>query len=119
MQILSTMAGEQVDADLCRILGLPKALKVSFGVRLGYPLGTPPARLRVRRDVEDFTHWNDYGATSTAPPTGSSSLVQEPRLRAENSSPGSRPGPGSRSALDIRVTRPASSARASDANARA
>ena len=73
MQILATMAGELVDADLRRILGLPAPLKVAFGVRLGYPLQAPAERLRVRRDVEDFTHWNGYGSTSTESPSGISS----------------------------------------------
>jgi len=60
MQILSVMSGEDVEQELRAVLGLPSALKVAFGARLGYPLGTATPYPRVRRDVEDFTHHNTY-----------------------------------------------------------
>lgn len=58
VQIVSSLgAGPEVK----KILGIPEDLVVAFSVRLGYPLSEPAEYLRVRRDVEDFTHANRYG----------------------------------------------------------
>ena len=42
-----------------RILAAPEHAKIGFAVRLGYPK-TPATYLRVRRDVDDFTHRNRF-----------------------------------------------------------
>ncbi len=42
-------------------LGIPEHLRVAFSVRLGYPAREPTGYLRVRRNVEDFTYYNQYG----------------------------------------------------------
>jgi nitroreductase len=61
MQILSLSATASVEKELKQILGVPEALKIAYTVRLGYPTA-PVKGLRVRRDIEDFTHHNRYGS---------------------------------------------------------
>lgn len=57
VQIVSSLADA---ASLRGILGIPEHLRVAYSVRLGYPVKQPDDYLRVRRDVEDFTHFNRY-----------------------------------------------------------
>ena len=59
-QIQSVLGGARVEAEAKRILAVPAALKIGFAVRLGYPK-TPDTYLRVRREVEAFTHRNRFG----------------------------------------------------------
>jgi len=59
-QILSAFSAGNVEGEVRRILGVPAHLTIAFSARLGYPLSSP-AYLRVRREVEDFTHHNRYG----------------------------------------------------------
>ena len=56
----SVLSVTSVEGDVKRILAVPEHLKIGFAVRLGYPK-TPTSYLRVRRDVEDFTHRNRFG----------------------------------------------------------
>lgn len=63
MQVISALSGVTVEPELRRILGLPSQLKVAFGVRLGYPLARATAPVRVRREVDRFTHHNTYRRT--------------------------------------------------------
>ncbi len=57
MHIVSSLSsGDQVKA----ILGIPERLVVAFSCRLGYPATEPGPYLRVRRDIEDFTHHDRY-----------------------------------------------------------
>ena len=58
MQIVSALADA---AKLKEILAVPEDRRVAFSCRLGYPVQEPEDQLRVRRDVEDFTHFNRYG----------------------------------------------------------
>jgi nitroreductase len=58
LQIVSSLSSAP---ELKRILNIPDELEVAFSCRLGYPVAKPPIRLRVRRDVEDFAHRNQYG----------------------------------------------------------
>jgi nitroreductase len=60
MQILSTFAGDHVSGQVKNILGVPDTLKIAFAIRLGYPMGAFRFP-RVRRDVEDFAHYNRFG----------------------------------------------------------
>jgi nitroreductase len=46
--------------EVKQILGVPEDLRIAFSVRLGHPLTEPGEYLRVRRDIEDFTHFNHY-----------------------------------------------------------
>ena len=59
LQIVSSLSS---DAEVRRILNVPDDLAIAFSCRLGYPAGEPAKRLRVRRDVEDFTHHDRYGS---------------------------------------------------------
>ncbi len=59
-QILSSLSSNNVEGAAKRILGVPAPLKIAFAARLGYPLSSP-AYLRVRRELEDFAHYNHYG----------------------------------------------------------
>jgi nitroreductase len=58
MHIVSSLSsGDEVKT----ILGIPDDLVIAFSCRLGYPVSEPAKWLRVRRDVEDFTHHNRFG----------------------------------------------------------
>jgi nitroreductase len=59
-QVQSALGGERVERGVERILGVPERLRIGFAVRLGYPT-TPRDYVRVRRDVESFTHRNRFG----------------------------------------------------------
>lgn len=61
--IQSAISAERVEREVKRILAAPEPWKIGFAVRLGYPK-TPATYLRVRRDVEDFTHRNTFGRRS-------------------------------------------------------
>ena len=59
MQILSLSATVSVEKELKQLLDIPDPLKIAYTIRLGYP--TMPAKsLRVRRDIDEFTHHNSY-----------------------------------------------------------
>jgi nitroreductase len=60
-RVMSTFSGKSVEKEVKRILDIPKYMKIAFAVRMGYPLSAPTKYLRVRRDVEDFTHHNRFG----------------------------------------------------------
>ncbi|MCX6001270.1 MAG: nitroreductase family protein [Chloroflexi bacterium] len=59
--IMSVLGADPVAKEVKRILDIPKQLKIAFACRLGYPVSEPAKYLRVRRDVEDFTHHNRFG----------------------------------------------------------
>lgn len=60
MQILSLSATASVETEIKQLLGVPDYLKIAYTLRLGYTLA-PTKYLRVRRNIEDFTHHNNYG----------------------------------------------------------
>jgi len=60
-QIISAIAGGPVGIEVKRILAVPENLKIAFTARLGYAAAAPPHTLRVRRDIEDFSHHNHFG----------------------------------------------------------
>jgi len=60
-QIISALASGPVEKEVKRILAVPEHLKIAFTVRLGYASVAPPHSLRVRRDIEDFSHHNHFG----------------------------------------------------------
>jgi nitroreductase len=60
MQILSAFASPVVEKQVKLVLGIPDQLKIAFCSRLGYSQGSTKY-LRVRRNVEDFTHYNKFG----------------------------------------------------------
>jgi nitroreductase len=61
MQIMSVFGGEHVEQALQELLALPTAMKVAFAVRLGYPFAPVFTPVRVRRDLDEFTHRNRFG----------------------------------------------------------
>ena len=63
-QILSLSATASVEKELKQLLGVPDLLKIAYTIRLGYPASQAKG-LRVRRDIEHFTHHNKYGNRGT------------------------------------------------------
>jgi nitroreductase len=60
LQILSAFSAPPVETEIKRLLDVPEHLRIAYACRLGYPVGAS-RYLRVRRDLEDFTHHNQYG----------------------------------------------------------
>jgi nitroreductase len=60
LQIMSVFSAEHVERDLRWILSIPEPMKIAFACRLGYPSVAPGGYLRVRRDVNRFTHRNSF-----------------------------------------------------------
>jgi nitroreductase len=60
LQILSAFSAPPVETELKKLLGVPDYRKIAYTCRLGYPKGTTNY-LRVRRDIKDFTHHNQFG----------------------------------------------------------
>ena len=60
VHILSSLSADGIEREVKKILNIPDSLKIAFSMRLGY-LATPLKYLRVRREVEDFTHHNRFG----------------------------------------------------------
>jgi nitroreductase len=60
LQILSSFAAPPVEKKVKQVLGIPEQLKIAYACRLGYPTGSTKY-LRVRRDIEDFAHYNKFG----------------------------------------------------------
>jgi nitroreductase len=58
-QVQSALAGERVERKVQHALEIPEHLRVAFAVRLGYPK-TSITYLRVRREIDDFTHRNRF-----------------------------------------------------------
>ena len=63
MQIMSVFSSTAVEEEVKRMLAIPNYMQIAFAARLGYPISTSEHYhyLRVRRDVEDFTHQNRFG----------------------------------------------------------
>lgn len=61
-QIMSVFGAEAIEKEIKQILNIPKYLKIAFASRLGYPSSKVSKYLRVRRNVEDFTHHNKFGS---------------------------------------------------------
>jgi nitroreductase len=60
MRIMSVLGAGPVEKELKSKLAIPDSMKVAFGCCLGYPAVETPGYLRVRREVEDFTHYNRF-----------------------------------------------------------
>jgi len=61
VHILSVLSAEDVERQVKPLLAIPDRLKIAFAARLGYPIALPES-VRVRREVDDFTHHNRYGS---------------------------------------------------------
>ena len=60
--IVSSLADGPVEKEVKRTLAVPEHLRIVFGIRLGYAAASPARHLRVRRDIEDFSHHNRFGS---------------------------------------------------------
>ena len=60
LMIMSVFSGEHVEKELKRVLKIPECMRIAFAVRLGYPVADSKC-LRVRQDIDAFTHYNGYG----------------------------------------------------------
>lgn len=58
--VMSVFSGIDVEREVKRTLEIPEHMKIAFAIRLGYPKSAPTRYMRVRRDVEDFTHYNRF-----------------------------------------------------------
>ncbi len=57
--IVSSFGDGPIEKEVKQILGIPDSLDIVYAIRLGYPL-SDTGYLRVRREVNDFTHHNRY-----------------------------------------------------------
>lgn len=65
LQIVSAVGySDDYEKQLKGILGIPEYFERAYSCRLGYPVSTKGNYLRVRRDLEDFTHYNCFGNKS-------------------------------------------------------
>ena len=64
LHIQSALAAPHIEAQVKKLVGVPEPLHVAFACRLGSPL-EDPSYLRVRRNIEDFAHHNQYGTKLT------------------------------------------------------
>ena len=60
MQVMSVFSAQHVEGELRKILSIPDHLNIAFACRLGYPAAEPGRRVRVRRQIERFTHRNTF-----------------------------------------------------------
>jgi nitroreductase len=58
--IVSTLSNGPYEKTIKKLMNIPDNLIIAYSFRLGYGIKTPNY-VRVRRDVEDFTHHNKYG----------------------------------------------------------
>ena len=61
MHVLTVFRNGAVERQVQQELQIPAPMKIAFACSLGYPASTPIPYLRVRRDLEDFVHHNQYG----------------------------------------------------------
>ena len=61
VHIMSVFSGDDVQRAIRRILEVPEFMKIAFAVRLGYSASKQSRSLRVRRNMEMFTHHNKFG----------------------------------------------------------
>jgi nitroreductase len=60
MQIMSAFSAPSVEERLRELLALPAHLRIAFACRLGYSAVPPGRYVRVRRDLDRFTHRNTF-----------------------------------------------------------
>ena len=58
--VMSVFSAIDVEREVKITLKIPEHMKISCAIRLGYPKSAPTRYMRVRRDVEDFTHYNRF-----------------------------------------------------------
>jgi nitroreductase len=73
--VMSVFSSIDVEREVKRTLEIPEHMKIAFAIRLGYPKSTPTRYMRIRRDVEDFTHHNRFGNNRYLAPRAGSKTV--------------------------------------------
>jgi nitroreductase len=66
MQIMSVFSAPLVEKELRKILAIPEYMRIAFACRLGYPAVEPGRYLRVRREVQRFSHRNRLATPAVA-----------------------------------------------------
>lgn len=51
-----------IEGEVKRVLGVPKEMRIAYGLRLGYQAGMKDNSPRVRRNLDAFAHHNRYGS---------------------------------------------------------
>ena len=59
-QIMSAFSSEEISTQIKSMLSIPKYMEIGYAIRLGYPK-EQNKYLRVRREINDFTHHNKFG----------------------------------------------------------
>jgi nitroreductase len=59
--VLTVFSDSPVEQEVKRVLHVPAAMKVAFACALGYPADPGAAYPRVRRELEEFVHHNEFG----------------------------------------------------------
>jgi nitroreductase len=58
--IVSSLSSDNSEKEVKKILKIPENIKIAFCTRLGYA-SLKPEYLRVRREIDDFTSYNEFG----------------------------------------------------------
>jgi nitroreductase len=53
-----------IEGEVKRVLGVPKEMRIAYGLRLGYLVGGRDCSPQVRRGLDAFAHHNRYGSRS-------------------------------------------------------
>jgi len=61
MHILTVFRNGAVERQVQQALQIPPPMKIAFACSLGYPASPEDPYLRVRRELEDFVHHNQFG----------------------------------------------------------
>jgi len=61
MHVLTVFRDGLVEKEVQRVLHVPPLMKIAFACSLGYPARPADPYLRVRRELEDFVHHNQFG----------------------------------------------------------
>lgn len=59
--VLTVFADSPVERQVKNVLHIPPHMKIGFACALGYPTESSADYPRVRRDIEDFVHHNQFG----------------------------------------------------------
>jgi nitroreductase len=59
--LMTIFGSSAVDKEVRRILKISSPMKIGFACALGYPAEHPAHYARVRRDLDEFVHHNEYG----------------------------------------------------------
>ena len=61
MHVLTVFRGGVVEKQVQEALHMPPLMKIAFACSLGYAAKPADPYLRVRRELEDFVHQNQFG----------------------------------------------------------